>query len=115
MLMSGYQTALQLCALVGFWGAFVTVNVFPASSSLQYRIPVSLQLLPGTLLVIGTLLIPEAPRFLAEKGRTDDLQASIAWLRALPADDREVKREMEAVWHVVEASRSSQLLRKRSF
>lgn len=112
MLMSGYQTALQLCALVGFWGAFVTVNIFPETSALQYRIPVALQLLPGILLVIGTVLIPEAPRFLAEAGRGDDLRASVAWLRGLPEFDEAITRETEHIWHLVEASKAVQSQRK---
>ncbi|TKA65081.1 hypothetical protein B0A49_08838, partial [Cryomyces minteri] len=103
MLMSGYQTALQLSALVGFWGAYASHAAFPSSSPLQWQLPVAIQLLPGVFLLLGTFLIPETPRFYAERGQFDDAEGSLAWLRALPRGDLELERELDEIREAAEA------------
>ncbi|KAL2354349.1 hypothetical protein BJ546DRAFT_1061361 [Cryomyces antarcticus] len=85
MLMSGYQTALQLSALVGFWGAYASHATFLSSSPLQWQLPVAVQLLPGVFLLLGTFLIPETPR-------------------ALPPGDLELERELGEIREAAEAS-----------
>jgi hypothetical protein len=69
-------------------------SIFPSTSAAQWQLPVAIQLFPGGLLLLGTLIIPEAPRHLA--GR-DDLQAAekaLAWLRQLPTTDPEIRQEL---------------------
>ncbi len=113
--MSGYQVSVQLSALVGFWGAYFTHQVFPDTSSLQYLIPVSVQLIPGILLIVGTILIPEAPRFLAEQSNLPALTSSISWLRRLPPSSPAVTSEVETVMRSVSANSRLQSLSKKSF
>ena len=113
--MSGYQVGVQLSALIGFWGAYVANQVYPDSSALQYQIPVSLQLIPGMLLIIGTFFIPEAPRFLLEKDEISKLTSSVAWLRCLPADDMEVAHEVQQMRIFLEANKRILALRQKSF
>ena len=70
MLLSGYQTAIQLATLAGFWAAFAAFaahSTLSDCSALQWQILVAVQLLPGILLLLGTITIPESPRFLAER------------------------------------------------
>ena len=114
-LVSGYQVAIQLSALIGFWGAYVSDQILPETSLLQYKIPVALQLIPGILLAVGTCLIPEAPRFLAEKGKMGALRASVAWLRGLHQDDIEVVGESDDLVRSVEATQRKEQLNKVSF
>ena len=96
--MSGYQAILQLCGLVGFWGAFTSNAIFSSSSSLQWQLPVAIQLVPGILLLLGTFLIPESPRFLAEKLREDEAEKALAWLRGIKkGEEWKVGEEMEDV------------------
>ncbi|CZR54855.1 related to monosaccharide transporter [Phialocephala subalpina] len=115
MLMSGYQTILQLSALAGFWGAYASNSLFLDTSPLQYRLPIAIQLVPGLLLLFFTLFIPETPRFLAEKGRFDEAETALAWLRGVgPDEDGKVAEELD---EVMEAARVSEVLkgRKESF
>lgn len=116
MLMSGYQTILQLSALAGFWGAYASNSLFPDTSSLQYKLPIAVQLVPGALLLFFTLFIPEAPRFLAEKGRYGDAGKALAWLRGVNPGDEDW-RVSEELDEVIEAARASGVLngRKESF
>jgi Sugar (and other) transporter len=95
MLLSGYQTAIQTAALGGFWAAFAAHSALPDSSSLQWQIPVMVQLVPGVLLLVGTMYVPESPRFLAEKGSISAAIDAVSWLRALPIEHEEVLEESE--------------------
>ena len=90
MLLSGYQTAIQLAALGGFWAAYAAHAILPNSSLLQWQIPVAIQLIPGVLLLLGTLITPESPRFLAEKGQLEGARDTLAWLRSLPVNHADV-------------------------
>jgi hypothetical protein len=114
MLMSGYQTALQLSALVGFWGAFSTNAIFPDSSALQWQIPVSIQLIPGALLLLGTLLIPETPRYLAEKGKYGAAEDSLAWLRGLEHGHPELASEVTEIREAAELGNSRAMMGKNT-
>jgi MFS family permease len=112
MLMSGYQTALQLSALAGFWGAFATNAIFPDSSPLQWQIPVAIQLVPGILLLLGTLVIPETPRYLAEKGKYGKAEESLAWLRGLEHGDAALAIELDEIREAAELGASRALMGK---
>ena len=115
MLMSGYQVSVQLSALVGFWGAYVAHEAFPDTSARQYLTPVAIQLLPGLLLIIGTCLIPEAPRFLAEQAKTPALINSISWLRELPPSSSVVTSEVQTILRSVSTTKRLEALRSQSF
>lgn len=106
MLMSGYQTVLQFCALLGFWGAFASHAIFAESSPFQWELPVSIQLLPGILLLLGTMLVPETPRFLAERGRFKAAERSLAWLRSLPVGHLELSHEMDQICEAANVSKA---------
>ncbi|GAM84753.1 hypothetical protein ANO11243_027540 [Dothideomycetidae sp. 11243] len=95
MLLSGYQTVLQLGALLGFWAAFAAHALFPDSSSVQWQLPVAVQLVPGVCLLLGTLCIPESPALLASHRRWDAAHDALAWLRVLPKTDALVQGELE--------------------
>ncbi|RDW66868.1 hypothetical protein BP5796_09617 [Coleophoma crateriformis] len=96
MLMSGYQTLLQLSALAGFWGAYISNALLPSSSSLQWQVPVAVQLVPGILLFLGTFcILPETPRYLAEKNDIAGMEKTLKWLRDLKSGDRELVLEIE--------------------
>lgn len=100
MLMSGYQTILQLSALAGFWGAFASNAVISSESDLQWKTPVAAQLIPGVLLLLGSLGIPETPRFLAEKGKLDEAEGALARLRGFKKSAWEVEGEMQEIREV---------------
>jgi hypothetical protein len=106
MLMSGYQTVLQFCALLGFWGAFASHAMFAESSPFQWELPVAIQLLPGVFLLLGTITVPETPRFLAERGRFKAAELSLAWLRCLPMGDIELSREMDEICEAANVSKA---------
>ena len=108
MLLSGYQTAIQFAALAGFWAAFAAHAGLPDTSQLQWRIPVAVQLLPGTLLLLGTIVIPESPKILVEKGYFETAKDVLVWLRGLPIDHPIVTEEFTDLLHDSEANEALQ-------
>ena len=109
--MSGYQTILQLSALAGFWGAYASSSIFPSSSALQWQIPVAIQLVPGILLLLGTVFIlPETPRFLADKERFVEAELALVWLRGARGEEWRVVGEMQ---DIEDAARVSRVLKER--
>lgn len=102
MLMSGYQVFLQSGALVGFWGAFVSQAVLSDVSSLQWQLPAAVQFIVGLLLLMGTLMIPESPRYLSERGHHRPMKEALAWLRRLPTGDPRLSAELAEIGEAVE-------------
>ncbi|KAJ6514623.1 general substrate transporter [Mycena vulgaris] len=48
----------------------------------EWRVPLGIQIIPALPLISFILLLPESPRWLAEKGRMDEAQATLARLHA---------------------------------
>lgn len=61
---------------------------------MSWRIPLIVQLLPGLILAIGCLILPESPRLLVLKGRIEDAHASLAKLRLRSPEDGIVQLEL---------------------
>lgn len=112
MLMSGYQVFVQSGALIGFWGAFVSQAVLADTSSLQWQLPVAVQLIVGLLLLLGTLIIPESPRYLAERGHHRPMEEALAWIRRLPVGDHRLVSELT---EIEEAAELGEKLKQHSF
>lgn len=85
-LMSGYQVAIQIFALIGFWGAFVCNSVFDTTSNLQWQVPVLVQFFPSITLLVGSILIlPESPRWLMTNNKPLQAGKALEWLRMEPS------------------------------
>ncbi|KZP13010.1 general substrate transporter [Athelia psychrophila] len=77
-LMALEQLAIVLGVVLGFWTGFGTREI---PSSLSWRLPLGLQLLPGALLLGGCLLLPPSPRLLVLHGRDAEARTALARLR----------------------------------
>ncbi|WVQ72697.1 hypothetical protein IAR50_002257 [Cryptococcus sp. DSM 104548] len=90
--------SFQACVTLGIWGvAMANWGMSTHTGDISWRIPVALQMVWATLLLIGFVLSPESPRFLAKKGKWDQCRKNLANLRGLPIDDPEIDAEMEDV------------------
>ena len=113
--MSGYQTFLQISALVGFWGAYASNAAFPEESAMQWKLPVAVQLLPGIFLMLCTMLIPESPVSLIERDKFESAGRALAWLRALPTGDTALSDELAELDATAAANKASQSDRSNFF
>lgn len=118
VLMSGFQVAVQVCALIGFWGAYAANAAVSTTSNLQWQIPVAIQLLPAAFLLIGASYVPETPHYLATNSKNGlaEIERSLAWFRGREEDDTEVLFEANGIHHnALSSRRAVQFQDERSF
>lgn len=77
-----------MLAAFQFWTSFGTligtiVDNFtaPLAGKAEYLIPLGLIYIVPFILTVGLFLIPESPRWLMEKGKTEEAKKSLLWLR----------------------------------
>jgi MFS family permease len=99
-----YEMGVQIGTCIGFWINYgVTKHV--AATSTQWRVPFAVQLIPGGLLVLGMIFLPESPRWIARfKGR-DEAVVALAKLRNLPVDHEYVAEEIYRVIDQIDQER----------
>lgn len=84
----------QLSIVVGIVVSyFITFGTRFISSEWSFRLPFLLQILPAIFLGSAVFLLPFSPRWLAQKGRDDEVLASLSKLRQVPAADPRVQAE----------------------
>ncbi|KAF9406336.1 hypothetical protein BGZ94_003151 [Podila epigama] len=80
----GRIVSLQQWAIT--WGIliqfFIQYGCSKIESNAAFRIPWGIQIVPGAILLLGTLFFPFSPRWLADKGRMDEALQVLADLRA---------------------------------
>ncbi|KAF9869847.1 MFS sugar transporter [Colletotrichum karsti] len=80
MLGSMFQFFFTMGVMTSYWIDYgVSKHLKP--STLQWQIPVGLQLVPGAILGLGMLLCKESVRWLAKTGRRDEALESLVWVR----------------------------------
>lgn len=84
-----YQLAITAGIMIAFWLNYA-VEALPSG----WRISVLSQLLPGCMLGIGMLWLPQSPRWLVSVGRLDEAHAALARVRE-PHED--VAREISEI------------------
>lgn len=72
------------------------VNLYPEIQH-NWRIMLAIPALPGTLLWIGMLMMPESPRFLVRRGETDKAIKVLKTLRLPEQVDQEIKEIQQIV------------------
>ena len=91
-----YELGWQIGGLVGFWINYGISETMAPSHS-QWLIPFAVQLIPGGLLLIGSIWIKESPRWLFQKGDREQALANLCWIRNIPADDIYIVEEVAAI------------------
>lgn len=96
-----YEVFVSAGTMLGFWINYgLAKNVSPSSK--QWIISFAVQLIPGSLLLIGTFFIPESPRYLAQRKGRDKCIASLQRLRCIPSDHPYLLEEVHSIFQQIE-------------
>lgn len=100
----GLVAMQQLMIVTGvasaFWLDYLCLVRFP-TSSLAFRIPLSVQCMAGMVLVVGMFWMPESIRYLIQKDQVALARKNLAFVRRLPEDNPYVQYEFEEIHTVV--------------
>lgn len=98
-----FDILVQTGGLLGFWINYgVSLGL---SSSTQWRVPVSIQLPLISILALGCLFLPETPRFLVKKDRSEQALATLARIRNLSPDHEFVQAEYSDIYREIQIER----------
>ncbi|PNY29124.1 Quinate permease [Tolypocladium capitatum] len=91
-----YELGWQIGGLVGFWINY-GVNTTMEPSRSQWLIPFAVQLIPGGLLLVGAIFIPESPRWLFSNGKRERGVEVLCWMRNLDRNDIYIVEEVRYI------------------
>lgn len=89
-----YQWAITIGLLLA---AVVNNSTANRNDTGSYRIPIAVQLAWSLILCIGMLILPETPRFLIKKDKSEKAAKALSFLRRLPTDHQAIAAELAEV------------------
>lgn len=75
-----FEIMFQLGALLGFWIYYGVSMHVSSCSALKWRVPISLQIPLIAILLLGSVLLPESPRFLMKQDNIEKASATLCRL-----------------------------------
>ncbi|KAI8636932.1 general substrate transporter [Parasitella parasitica] len=95
-----WQLNISVGMMLAFWvnyGCLVGLK----TGDIQWRLPLGLQIVPGLILCIGMLFLPESIRWLALQDKFDDALDVLCRLRNLPQDHPNITNEFDQITNAV--------------
>jgi MFS family permease len=80
LLMSFNEMSLVIGSMIAYWTVYGT-SLHLKPTSRQWRIPLSLQIIIGAIILAGSFIIIESPRWLAKQDRWEEATDALKWLR----------------------------------
>lgn len=81
-----FEIAYQVGSVIGFWVNYGINKNMNVKSSLSWRIPMAIQLIPAAILLAGGFFLHESPLWLMRKGREAEAKEALVQLRHLPVE-----------------------------
>lgn len=121
-LMSLFEMFLVCGGLLAYWTTY-GCSLHLAPTSTQWRVPLSIQIILAAIVLAGSFMICESPRWLAKQNRWDEAATNLCYLRGgADMDSVEIKSELAEMQAQIEgeiqatAGRSmKELLQRRNF
>ncbi|KAI4602827.1 hypothetical protein KJ359_008047 [Pestalotiopsis sp. 9143b] len=101
-----YELGWQIGGLVGFWINFGVEKGLPEGRE-QWIIPFAVQLIPSGLLLIGSFLLPESPRWLFLHNKREEAVKNLCWVRQLEPTDTYIEEEIAGIDHIYEMQKQT--------
>ncbi len=94
LLVSVYQWAITIGLLLA---ACVNEGTKDRNNASSYRIPIAIQFVWAFILALGLFFLPESPRYLVKRERTEAAAAALARVRGQPVDAPLIKTELAEI------------------
>lgn len=105
----GWQVSLfQLAITIGILGAYLVDYGYAESEAWRWML--GLAAVPGVILGLGMLFMPESPRWLAEHGQSETAHRVLSRIRGTPDVRAEMEEIQSSIEHAPERGRWSDLL-----
>ena len=101
-----YEVGIQTGTTIGFWIIYAVKQTM-ATGTTQWRFPMAFQLVPGGMLLVGMLFMPESPRWVALNRSHDEAARLLTKIRGLDADHPYIHWEMGRISEQVAQSRGA--------
>lgn len=98
MVVSIYMVILLLFLTAGFFISYAAEKGLSASRE-QYRLVISVCLIPTGLALIGSMFLSDTPRWLASQNRGEEAMAALKRLRASDNDEVAIAEELQDLQH----------------
>jgi MFS family permease len=100
LLMSFTELSLVSGSMVAYWTVYgCSLHLKPGSR--QWRVPLSLQIILGAIILTGSFIIVESPRWLAKQDQWDEATNALKWLRGASSCE-DVKAELAEIQAQIE-------------
>lgn len=83
--------------VIGVFTVFAVSQTLPGTAQIQWQLPFIVQILIPVLGICLSFTIPETPRYLLAKGKSQEALAALVRIRNLPANNLFVEEEFEAI------------------
>ncbi|KAI8969312.1 general substrate transporter [Mycotypha africana] len=101
-----WQFLIVLGIMMSYWIDYACLRHIPTGDT-QWRVPLGIQIAPGFILGVGMVFLPESLRWLALKGRAEDVKKNLLRLRDLPEDHPSITEELCEINVAAEFERES--------
>ncbi|KAE8366654.1 general substrate transporter [Aspergillus caelatus] len=101
-----FEIGVQVGMCVGFWINYAVDETMLRSTS-QWLTPFAIQFVPGGLLIIGLLFLPESPRWTARARGQRLARQTLSYLRGLPETHPSVESELNDIIAQLEDERAN--------
>lgn len=92
-----FESFYQTGAVIGFWINYGIVHNMDTKTSIAWRIPMAVQLIPAGLLALMIPVLKESPTWLLKRGREADALKSYSYFRNLPEDHEYVLQDVQYI------------------
>lgn len=93
LLMGFFEMFLVCGGLLAYWTTYgCSLHLHPTSR--QWRIPLGIQIILSAIVLLGSFLILESPRWLAKQNRWEEAEKALCYLRGSTSEDLEIKTEI---------------------
>jgi MFS family permease len=110
-LMSLFEMFLVCGGLLAYWTTY-GCSLHLAPTSKQWRVPLSIQIILAAIVLAGSFVICESPRWLAKQNRWDEAAKNLSYLRGgADIESVEIKSELAEMHAQSKSRRRSKLPR----